>query len=207
MHAQKRFQILIESFTKASHPLEAQTVLFSIISRIITTPTDIDFRISLSTEFNRLGLKELIEKLKTQPNYDGSDLDTLIDEYEEDMKSDIEELQNRFRDLNVDFGDAMKLAERLNAQLSPTPAQSSFLGVLRELLGVPGTTDAGYAILSPLLIFNYYADLFFFFSFLRLKAWILIERLITQISLQKSVLHIDGGKQHNLKFCVAYGAH
>lgn len=143
LHGQKRFQVLIDTFTKGGLPLEAQAVLFSLIYRLITNPTEIDFRVSLSTEFNRLGLKELIEKLKKQPNYENSDLENLIDDYEEDIKSDAEELQARFRDLNVDLNDAMKIAERLNNQLAPTPAQSSFLGVLRELLGVPGTTDAG----------------------------------------------------------------
>lgn len=143
-HAQKRFEILVESLRKGKYSLEHQAVLFSIISRIITTPPDIDFRISLATEFNRLGLQDLIAQLKAQHNFADSDLDTLIDEYEEDVKSDAEELQSRFKDLNVDFKDAAKLSEKLNQQLSATPAYSSYLGVLRELLGVPGTTDAGY---------------------------------------------------------------
>lgn len=144
VHGQKRYLILVESLMKGGHSLEDQAVLFSIISRLIMTPPDIDFRVSLVNEFNRLGLREALEKLKAQPNFDGSDLDTLIDEYDEDVKSDAEELQNRFRDLNVDFKDATKLAEKLNSQLASTPAYSSYLGVLRELLGVPGTTDAGY---------------------------------------------------------------
>ena len=39
----------------------------------------------------------------------------------------------------------MKLADTINKQLAPTPAYSCWLGVLREFLGIAGTTDAGYA--------------------------------------------------------------
>lgn len=143
-NSQKRFAILVESLQKGKYSLEHQAVLFSIISRIVTTPADIEFRISLATEFNRLGLPAVIGQLKAQHDFEGSDLDTLIDEYEEDVKEDKEELEGRFKDLNVDFKDAMKLAEKVNQQLASTPAYSSYLGVLREFLGVPGSTDAGY---------------------------------------------------------------
>lgn len=51
----------------------------------------------------------------------------LLDRYEEDLKEDQEEIQKRFKDLNLDFNDAAKLAEALTNHLRPSPAYVSAL--------------------------------------------------------------------------------
>ena len=83
------------------------------------------------------------------------------------MKEDQEEIQKRFKDLNLDFNDANKVAEALTNQLRTTPAYVSWRSILRDLFALQGDTDAGLA------------------------AWVLLERLVTQLSLNKTALYID----------------
>src|SRR5690606_8630413 len=72
-----------------------QIVLFSLLQRMVSTPDDIDFRVSLHNELGRVGFFEVIEKLKKSPEYETSKLGDLIDEYEEDAVEDKNELQAR----------------------------------------------------------------------------------------------------------------
>lgn len=57
---QRRFEVLIKLFDEMRDS-EPRIVLFSILQRIVTTPEDIDFRVSLANEMQRVGLNDLIE--------------------------------------------------------------------------------------------------------------------------------------------------
>jgi len=69
--------------------------------------------------------------------------------------------------LEIDFTSVEKIAAALQERISPTPAFHSLLSILRDLVLLPGDTEAG------------------------LKAWILIERLVMQVSIQKQALVLD----------------
>ena len=95
------------------------------------------------------------------------DLQEAISEFEKDVREDTEELEKRFESLGIDFKDGAVLANTLNSQLGPTPVYTCWLSILRDLLAFPGETDTG------------------------IKAWMLIQRLVMQLSLQKSTLAIN----------------
>jgi len=163
---EKRFLVLIHSL-KESKNVEEQLVLISLIENITKKkPTELDFRVALHAELFRLGLQELIDEIKKTPAYD-TDLGDVIDNFEEDVKGDREDLEKKFQGLEIDFTSVEKIAAALQERISPTPAFHSLLSILRDLVLLPGDTEAG------------------------LKAWILIERLVMQVSIQKQALVLD----------------
>jgi hypothetical protein len=81
------------------------------------------------------------------------------------VQADKEELQHRTPEIQVDWKDGSKLAQTVNdmvrstmcdllplcdmsltprLQVGPTPAYGCWLSILRDLLSIPGATDAGY---------------------------------------------------------------
>jgi hypothetical protein len=155
--------VLLDFLKNATEPSH-QLLGFSLLDRFCSTPEDIDLRSSIFAEYSRAGLADVLEHLKSVPN---DDLQEAIAEFEKDVREDTEELEKRFEHLGVDFKDGAVLASALNAQLGPTPAYLSWLSILRDLLAFPGDSDTG------------------------IKAWLLIQRLVTQLSLQKSTLAIN----------------
>lgn len=160
---QPRFRILLDYLKKATEPSH-QLIGFSLLDRLCSTPEDIDLRSSIYAEYQRAGLTEVIEHLKAVPS---DDLQEAISEFEKDVREDTEELEKRFESLGIDFKDGAVLANTLNSQLGPTPVYTCWLSILRDLLAFPGETDTG------------------------IKAWMLIQRLVMQLSLQKSTLAIN----------------
>jgi len=162
---EKRFHILIKSL-KESKSVDQQLIIMSLIENITSKPHELDFRVALHSELFRLGLQELVDEIKKTPAYD-TNLGDIIDNFEEDVKGDREDLEKKFQGLEIDFTSVDKIAEALKERIEPTPAFHSLLAILRDLVLLPGDTDAG------------------------LKAWILIERLVMQVSIQKQALVLD----------------
>ena len=69
---------------------------------MINSPLDIDVRVALRSEFQRIGLPDVIKKLKEglKPDTE-TDLETQIDVYEEEGNLDHNEIHDRFASMNI----------------------------------------------------------------------------------------------------------
>ena len=75
----------------------------TFINALINTPTNIDVRVSIRNEFLRLGLKELVDAMKSKCDLkEDIELITQIDVFEEESSEDFKELRDQFAMLNVD---------------------------------------------------------------------------------------------------------
>jgi hypothetical protein len=75
----------------------------SLINALINCPPNIDVRISIRNEFLRLGLKELVDDLKSKCNIqEDIELVTQLDVFEEESNLDFKEIRDQFSMLDVD---------------------------------------------------------------------------------------------------------
>ena len=76
----------------------------SLINALINTPTDIDLRVAIRTEFKKLGINSVIQNMRLNLGEDekNENLEYQLDIFEEEDNLDSREITDRFVDLDVD---------------------------------------------------------------------------------------------------------
>jgi prefoldin subunit 5 len=129
-----RFETLIKHFT-AAPTVESSTLYLTFINAIINSPNDIDLRLALRTEFNKLGIENIIKKLKDQLAKENDvDLETQVDTFEEEGKDDFKELTERFQDLDININNPDEVFKALKEQARKNGIAQNFLGALQNML-------------------------------------------------------------------------
>jgi len=169
-----RFGVLVSILDKAT-TMDAKISYLTFINAIINSPADIDLRIAIRQEFSRLGVDEVIKKLKAtiKPETD-IDLETQVDVFEEEAQDDYKELHERFKELDVNIDDVDDIYKTIKVQYANAGLSSNFLGALQNFLIIPIDTEQG------------------------IKSFLLACRIIRQISLNKEAVGTSDDSQINL---------
>lgn len=169
-----RFSNLVTSLDKAQ-TMDGKLSYLTFINTIVNSPLDIDLRIAIRQEFQRLGIDEVIKKLKAnlRPETD-VDLETQIDVFEEEAQDDYKELHDRFAELDVNIDDVDDVFKTLKVQYKEAGLSTNFLGVLQNFLIMPIKNEQG------------------------VKSFLLACRIIRQISLNKETVGTSEEHQINL---------
>jgi len=129
-----RFETLLKHFD-AAPSVENSTLYLTFINAIINSPNDIDLRLALRNEFNKLGIENIIKRLKDQLAKENDvDLETQIDTFEEEGKDDFKELTERFQDLDININNVDEVFKALKEQARKNGIAQNFLGALQNLL-------------------------------------------------------------------------
>lgn len=172
----RRFEFLIRATTMSIDPAY-QTSCLGFINSLISAPTEVDMRVFIRNEFIHSGLSEAHNKLKQEISWDvNPDLITMIDVFEEEEREDRESLAARIQNYDIDPRDpnaAFNTLMRITSD-SGRSAKEILLSMLHSLLSVPPDTEQG------------------------LKTWLVIDRLVTQVALQKQLVGTSEGYQVDL---------
>eukprot|EP01119_Soliformovum_irregulare_P012880 TRINITY_DN336_c0_g1_i1.p1 TRINITY_DN336_c0_g1~~TRINITY_DN336_c0_g1_i1.p1 ORF type:complete len:1157 (-),score=445.88 TRINITY_DN336_c0_g1_i1:34-3504(-) len=168
----RRFESLVKYFT-TSPTSKTKTVYLTFINAMANSPSDIDLRIALRQEFQALGVPDLITSLKTtldpaDPN--NADLFTQIDVYEEESTEDHEELQDRFKKLNIKIDNMDDVFKALKENTKRAGLSNNFLNLLQNLVVIE-------------------------LDELGSKSFLLACRIVRQISLNKGSISASEGKE------------
>jgi len=169
-----RFGVLVTILEKAT-TMDAKVSYLTFINAIINSPADIDLRLAVRQEFSRLGVDEVIKKLKAnlKPETD-IDLETQVDVFEEEAQDDYKELHERFKELDVNVDDVDDVFKTIKIQYKNAGLSNNFLGALQNFLIIPINTEQG------------------------IKSFLLACRIIRQISLNKEAVGTSDEHQINL---------
>ncbi|KYQ92010.1 actin binding protein [Tieghemostelium lacteum] len=165
-----RFTYLVESMRKMKDDKEYLTTCLSLINGLVNSSEEIDERVQLRTEFSRLELDDLIKDNKNLPYDEYPDLLTQIDVYEDEARTDQEELSEQFAGLDFNINDPKEVFEAIHKQVQQRPLHHPFLHILQCLLSVPSDSDTS------------------------MLTWFLIEKLIQQVTLNKPLIGEEGEK-------------
>eukprot|EP01132_Coremiostelium_polycephalum_P005576 gene5576-6942_t len=174
-----RFTFLVESMTQMSDDREYVTTCLALINSIVNSPEEIDERVQLRTEFSRLGLDSIIHENKKIQYEEAPELLTQIDVYEDESRSDQEELSERFAGLDININDPKQVFAIIEEQVQERPLHHPFLRILQCLLSIPSNSDEG------------------------MLSWFLIEKLVMQISVTKRMIGEEGGEKVSLEDLLA----
>ncbi|ELR15247.1 Diaphanous FH3 Domaincontaining protein [Acanthamoeba castellanii str. Neff] len=161
---------------KRSKSVELKTNALGLVNAVVNVPSDIDQRMHYRNEFIRLGLKRILKALKKEQLPE--DLATQIEVYDEESRADQEELDQRFSDMGVDDIDDMhQVFTALSKSAKAAGLAPSLLSLMRHLCLFPVGEEGG------------------------VRAYVLAERLVQQVALQKSNIALDevGGVHVNLE--------
>lgn len=156
----QRFVGLIKALKKAT-TVEQQLGYMYLINALINSPSDIDLRVAIRSEFTRLGLPEIIARLKQVGD---PELELQLDVFEEETTLDDNEVKERFQGIDIDVDDPDEVFSALRAKLKDTGLSETLQSILRNLLLIPPDSTDGQ------------------------KLWLLVARFVRQVSVQREAI-------------------
>jgi dishevelled associated activator of morphogenesis len=156
----QRFNGLIKALKKAT-TVEQQLGYMYLINALINSPADIDLRVAIRSEFTRLGLPEVIARLKQAGD---PELELQLDVFEEETTLDDNEVKERFQGIDIDVDDPDEVFTALRAKLKDTGLSETLQSILRNLLLIPPDSVDGQ------------------------KLWLLVARFVRQVSVQREAI-------------------
>jgi len=148
-----------------SQAFEIKMNCLSFINCLINIPDKLADRTQIRSEFLRLGLQEIIDDIQIKLKV--PEILAQVKVFQEDLKADEDEFAEKFQRKDVELDNPSHIFENLQEILeSLTYLQRPFHAILKYLLGFPIDSDVG------------------------LKCWVLAEKLIQQIALQKDQINI-----------------
>jgi len=137
-----RFQTIIEGVklvTKSQIQYEYMASFMTLVNSIVNSPTDLQVRIGLRSEFTTLKVIELIEPCKGITD----DLDTQINVFFECLEEDSEEIDSHYKEVNI--RSPTEVATKLDQMLANQHAiHHHFLSIIRGLYTLASTqSDLG----------------------------------------------------------------
>nr|XP_023698655.1 protein diaphanous homolog 1 isoform X2 [Paramormyrops kingsleyae] len=125
----ERFQPLLSGMQKPIIALKAGCM--QLINALISRGEELDFRIHIRSELNRLGLKNLLKDVRTIEN---EELKVQLMVFDDQAEDDSEELKARLDDVRVEMDDMMEVFQILMNTVKDSKAEGHFLSVLQHLL-------------------------------------------------------------------------
>jgi hypothetical protein len=156
----QRFVGLIKALKKAT-TVEQQLGYMYLINALINSPADIDLRVAIRSEFTRLGLPEIIGRLK---QIGDPELELQLDVFEEETTLDDTEVKERFQGMDIDVDDPDDVFTALRNKVKDTGLSETLQSILRNLLLIPPDTVDGQ------------------------KVWLLVARFVRQVSVQREAI-------------------
>jgi dishevelled associated activator of morphogenesis len=155
-----RFVGLIKALKKAT-TVEQQLGYMYLINALINSPADIDLRVAIRSEFTRLGLPEIIGRLK---QIGDPELELQLDVFEEETTLDDNEVKERFQGMDIDVDDPDDVFTALRNKVKDTGLSETLQSILRNLLLIPPDSVDGQ------------------------KVWLLVARFVRQVSVQREAI-------------------
>ncbi|XP_053285533.1 protein diaphanous homolog 1 isoform X1 [Pleuronectes platessa] len=125
----ERFQPLIAGMTIQNIALKGGCM--QLINALISRGEELDFRIHIRSELQRLGLKDLLTEVRTIEN---EELRVQLTVFDEQAEDDSEDLKARLDDIRIEMDDVREVFEILVNTVKDSKGESHFLSVMQHLL-------------------------------------------------------------------------
>lgn len=125
----ERFQPLLSGMNNQNIALKGGCM--QLINALISRGEELDFRIHLRSELQRLGLRELLTEIRTIEN---EELRVQLSVFDEQAEDDSEDLRARLDDIRIEMDDVREVFEILVNTVKDSKAENHFLSVLQHLL-------------------------------------------------------------------------
>eukprot|EP01091_Cochliopodium_minus_P013878 TRINITY_DN4582_c0_g1_i1.p1 TRINITY_DN4582_c0_g1~~TRINITY_DN4582_c0_g1_i1.p1 ORF type:complete len:521 (-),score=154.18 TRINITY_DN4582_c0_g1_i1:456-1937(-) len=162
---ENRFSVYVDMIKKNVSERLLVTSSITFINNLINCPNDIDVRIHLREELERLEFSNLITLLRKKFKED-SDLIDQLDLYEEEKSMDEKEMENHFSGININLENPLEILEFINSEIKNTILSIPFREMSKSLLLLP-LDESG------------------------LKVWIVAQNVLRQISLSKHYISLS----------------
>mmetsp|Transcript_26457 Transcript_26457/g.37250 ORF Transcript_26457/g.37250 Transcript_26457/m.37250 type:complete len:1253 (+) Transcript_26457:69-3827(+) len=139
----------------------------TFINCLINIPDSLATRVEIRSEFLRLSIKEIIEELESKEKNMPEELSTQIKIFQDHLQADEQEFVERFERRKIRLDDPQDIFKNLNEIVSSLSyLRRPFISILRNLVSFPPDVETG------------------------LKCWMLCDKFIEQVSLQKEKIAI-----------------
>eukprot|EP00727_Mastigamoeba_balamuthi_P008382 m51a1_g4166 putative actin binding protein (1117) ;mRNA; r:292692-297037 len=167
-----RFSFLVKIIAEtASIPLKVKALF--LVNTLISSPGELDTRVYVRNEFISIGLPDTLSKVREASGGESPELLELMDVYDEMESKDKEALLERLKFLGADPNDHLSLFQAIQRRMAEThsPCSRIFLSILQSLATLPvEDTDQSYTSTAM---------------------WVMVERLLLQVSLQKQTIAVE----------------
>ncbi|XP_031443448.1 LOW QUALITY PROTEIN: protein diaphanous homolog 1 [Clupea harengus] len=127
----ERFEYLLTGMRKPNIGLKA--VCMQLVNALISRGEELDFRIHIRSELMRLGLRDLLNELRTIEN---DELKVQLTVFDEQAEDDSEDFRVRLDDVRIEMDDATEVFQMLLNTVKDSKAEGYFLSLLQHLLMV-----------------------------------------------------------------------
>ena len=157
---QNRFKFYVDNLNDIENPILISSSI-SFINSLVNCPSDIDVRINLREELERLNFGEIVLKLKEK--YKGSEYNDIVDQidmYNEEKELDKKDIDNYFSGIDINLNSPIEIFEHIHSLVKSNNIMVPFKEIAKTLLMLP-LEESG------------------------LKVWLAVQNLLRQISLSK----------------------
>jgi dishevelled associated activator of morphogenesis len=160
-----RFQSIMNDLDRSTGSYRDETnlklAIMSLINALVNYGAgedQLEFRLHLRFEFIMLGIDKIIEKLR---KYENETLDRHLDFFDLVRTEDEKELSKKFSNESIDAESAIEMFDLLRRKLSYSSAYPHFVSLFQHMLLLPFTSSSTHY-------------------------WLLLDRILQQITLQQS---------------------
>ncbi|XP_011608876.2 protein diaphanous homolog 1 isoform X2 [Takifugu rubripes] len=125
----ERFQPLITGMS--NHNIALKGGCMQLINALISRGEELDFRIHIRSELQRLGLRKLLGEVKSIEN---EELRVQLTVFEEQAEDDSYDLKARLEDVRIEMDDVREVFEILVNTVKDSKAENHFLSLMQHLL-------------------------------------------------------------------------
>ncbi|XP_032885737.1 protein diaphanous homolog 1 isoform X3 [Amblyraja radiata] len=126
----ERFKALLNGL-KAEQSIPLKVACMQFVNALIIPAEELDFRVHLRSEFMRLGLNQILPKLRKIEN---EELNVQLNVFDEHAEGDTDDLKNRLDDIRIEMEDTSEIFQMLLNTVKDSKAEQYFLSILQHFL-------------------------------------------------------------------------
>ncbi|XP_072288452.1 protein diaphanous homolog 1 [Eucyclogobius newberryi] len=127
----ERFQPLLSGMN--NHNIALKGGCMQLINALISRGEELDFRIHIRSELQRLGLKDQLKEIRTD-YIENEELKVQLSVFDDQAEDDSEDLRARLDDIRLEMDDVREVFEILVNTVKDSKAEGHFLSVVQHLL-------------------------------------------------------------------------